>query len=222
VISGTLTYNIVSGTAAVTHAKGGSENVVGPKVIRLHPGDSLTETAGLVHFGANNTKKKVVIELAALLAQGAPLATLTGTAVTGTPLHLATNIDSQDRKLFTMGADGSVVFGQNHLTGTATLNGENVGVEMLANVNYTKGSGPFFGFITFAFADGSTLGVQMQGLATAAADASGTTFASTLGVVGGTGKYATTTGTGTFTGSRKAALGTTVAATFDLTLETAK
>jgi len=39
-----------------------------------------------------------------------------------------------------------------------------------------------------------------------------------LGVIGGTGRYASATGTGIFTGSRKAALGTTVAATFDLTI----
>ena len=222
VLSGVLTYNIVSGIAALTHAKGGSEQVAGPKVIRLHPGDSLVETAGLVHFGANATKKPVVIELAALLAQGAPLATPVGSALTGTPLHLTTSLESQDRKLFTMGADGSVVFGWNHLTGTATLNGETVGVEMLGNVSYQKGSGPFFGFVTYTFADGSSLGVQMQGLAAAAADASSTTFAATLGVISGTGKYATMTGTGTFTGSRTAALGTTVSATFDLTLQTAK
>jgi hypothetical protein len=40
----------------------------------------------------------------------------------------------------------------------------------------------------------------------------------TLGVLGGTGKFASATETGIFTGSRQAALGTTVAATFDLTI----
>jgi len=37
-------------------------------------------------------------------------------------------------------------------------------------------------------------------------------------VLGGTGHYASATGTGIFTGSRQAALGTTVAAKFDLTI----
>jgi len=74
-----------------------------------------------------------------------------------------------------------------------------------------------FGFVTFTFAAGSTLGVQFQGAATTA-NGGDTTFAATLGVIGGTGRYTAATGTGIFTGSRKAALGTTVAATFDLTV----
>jgi len=79
VISGTLTYNIVSGTAAVTRADGKTEDVRGPNKVLLQPGDSLVETSSLVHFGANDTGKPVVIELAALLAEGAPLATPVGT-----------------------------------------------------------------------------------------------------------------------------------------------
>ena len=79
VISGTLTYNIVSGTAAVTRADGKTEDVGGPNKVLLQPGDSLVETSSLVHFGANDTGKPVVIELAALLAEGAPLATPVGT-----------------------------------------------------------------------------------------------------------------------------------------------
>jgi hypothetical protein len=78
VISGTLTYNIVSGTAAVTRANGKTEEASGPGKVLLQPGDSLVETSSLVHFGANDTGKPVVIELAALLAQGAPLATPVG------------------------------------------------------------------------------------------------------------------------------------------------
>src|SRR5262249_42868141 len=85
--SGVLTYNIVSGTAAVTRSSGKSEQATGPKTIELRPGDSLVETAHLVHYGANRTKKPVVIELAALLAQGAPLATAVGAAATGDLMH---------------------------------------------------------------------------------------------------------------------------------------
>jgi hypothetical protein len=82
VISGTLTYNIVSGTVAVTRAGGRTEDVSGPNTVLLQPGDSLVETTRLVHFGANDTDKPVVIELAALLEQGAPLATPVGTGAT--------------------------------------------------------------------------------------------------------------------------------------------
>src|SRR5204863_9093217 len=78
VISGVLTYNIVSGTAAVTRAGGRTEDVSGPNKVLLRPGDALVETSSLVHFGANDTNKPVVIELAPLLEQGAPLATPVG------------------------------------------------------------------------------------------------------------------------------------------------
>jgi quercetin dioxygenase-like cupin family protein len=216
VLSGVLTYDIASGTATVTRANGSMETASGPTTIKLRPGDGLVETQGLVHHGSNAGKKPVVIELAALLQAGAPLSTPVGTGASGTPLEVTADLVSQSRTLHTAGADGSVTYGWNQLVGTATVDGQPVGVEMLGNVSYVKGSGPIFGFVTFTFADGSTLGVQFDGTATATSDE--TTFAATLGVVGGTGKYASATGTGVFTGSRKAALGTTVAAKFDLTI----
>jgi quercetin dioxygenase-like cupin family protein len=216
VVQGVLTYNIVSGSVAVVHVDGASETVAGPRTIRLRAGESLVETAGLVHFGSNRGHQKVVIELTALLQEGAPLSTPVGTGVAGTPLHLAVSLDSQARTLYTAGAGGSIVYGWNRLTGTSAVGGQPTGVEMLGNVTYTKGSGPFFGFVTFTFSDGSTLGVQMQGSTIASADTTSAAFAATLGVVGGTGRYEAATGTGTFVGSRTAALGTTVASTFDL------
>jgi hypothetical protein len=222
VVSGVLTYNIVSGTAAVTYADGRTEEATGPAAIRLGPGATVTETAGLVHFGANDTGRPVVIELAALLERGAPMATTTGTGATGTELHLTANLESQARTLFTAGADGSVVYGWNRLGATSSLDGWPVKVDMLGDVAYTAGSGPFSGFITFSFADGSTLGVAMEGTTRASADTANASFAATLGVVAGTGRYATATGTGTFVGTRTAALGSAVAATFDLKLDGAK
>jgi hypothetical protein len=215
VISGTLTYNIVSGTAAVTRAGGKTEDVAGPNKVLLHPGDSLVETSSLVHFGANDTGEPVVIELAALLENGAPLATPVGSGVTGTALHLTTPLASQARTLMNVGPQGSIVYGWNRLTGTATLDGKPVPVDLLGDVNYTSGNGPFSGFITFKFNDGATLAVAMQGAATQSADGASTVVA-TLGVLGGTGRYEKATGTGTFVGSRPAAVGATVAATFDL------
>jgi len=73
--SGVLSYDIVSGSASVTRADGEVEELTGPTTIRLRRGDAITETATLVHFGANKTKKPVVVLVAALLLQGAPLAT---------------------------------------------------------------------------------------------------------------------------------------------------
>ena len=90
---------------------------------------------------------------------------------------------------------------------------------MLGSVDYVKGNGPFSGFITFSSADGSTIGVSMQGETVASADGANASFNATLGLIGGTGRYTTAKGTGTFVGSRNATLGTTVAPTFDLHVE---
>ena len=218
IVSGVLAYDIASGTATVTHVNGKSETFTAPATVKLRAGESLVETQGLVHHGSNAGTRPVVIELAALLQEGAPLATPVGEGATGTKLALTADLESQARTLHTAGADDRVVYGWNLLTGPAALEGAPVQVELQGNVSYVKGSGPIFGFVTYTFADGSTLGVQMQGAATASADGSSTEFAATLGVVGGTGKYASATGTGIFTGSRQAALGTTVAATFDLAI----
>ena len=212
VLSGTLTYNIVSGTAAIARTNGTTDDVSGPNTVLLHPGDSLVETASLIHYGANGTSTPVVIELAALLAQGAPLATPVGTGAAGAPLHLTTALASQTRTLLTA---GSIVYGWNRLTGTADLDGKPVSVDMLGNVNYASGNGPFFGFITFTFDDKSTLAVSMQGQAVQ--EPSGASMvAATLGIFGGTGRYDKATGTGTFTGVRPAAVGATVDSIFDI------
>ena len=217
VISGTLTYNIVSGTAAVTRADGKAEDVAGPNKVLLQPGDSLVETASLVHYGANDTTTPVVIELAALLEQGAPLATPVGSGATGAPLHVTTALASQTRTLLNAGPKGSITYGWNRLTGGARLDGRNVAVEMLGNVNYISGNGPFFGFITFTVDDKSTLAVSMQGQAVQSPTGA-SSVAATLGIFGGTGRYEKATGTGTFVGSRPAAVGATVDSTFDLTV----
>ena len=218
ILGGVLTYDIASGAATVTRANGTTETVSAPATVKLRKGDGLVETQGLVHHGSNAGKAPVVIEIASLLQAGAPLSTPVGQSATGTPLHVTVDLDSQSRTLHTVGADGSITYGWNQLVGTATVDGQPVGVELLGNVNYVKGSGPIFGFVTLTFADGSTLGMQFQGAATTTANGDETSFAATLGVIGGTGRYASATGTGIFTGSRKAALGTTVAATFDLTI----
>jgi len=217
--AGVLTYNVVSGTAVVTRANGTLKTFVGPAVVRLRRGDSLVENQSLVHYGSNRGKRPVVIELAALLSHGAPLATPVGQGtVDATSMRLETRLSSQARTLHQVGAAGAVTYGWNRLTGTATLDAQAVGVEMLGNVAYQNGSGPFFGFVTLTFADGSTIALEMQGVARADTAADTTAFSATLIVLGGTGRYVATTGTGVFTGSRTAALGNDVGATFALQL----
>ena len=75
VVQGTLTYDIVEGTAEVARKDGTVETFTAPDSITLESGDALTETSDLVHFGSNGGDEPVVVLLAALLADGAPLAT---------------------------------------------------------------------------------------------------------------------------------------------------
>lgn len=78
VTSGVLTYNLVSGTVAITRAGGKKTSATGPSTVALRAGDSIVEPRDVVHYGANRSEESVVIELAALLETGAPMATPTG------------------------------------------------------------------------------------------------------------------------------------------------
>jgi quercetin dioxygenase-like cupin family protein len=75
IVSGSLTYNIVSGSAQITRDAGAVETLTGPTVTTLEPGDWIVETRDLVHFGSNESEDPVVVLLAVLLVQDAPLAT---------------------------------------------------------------------------------------------------------------------------------------------------
>jgi hypothetical protein len=216
--AGVLTYKVVSGSVLVMHRDGSTETVSGPGEVKLGVGDTIAENEALVHYGANKGKKTVVIDVAALLRDGAPLSTAVGTGATGETMKLETTLSSQSRTLYQTGPANESTYGWNRLTGASTLNGQPVSIEMLATVDYTKGNGPFSGVVTFTFADGSTLGVSMVGTTTAQPNGTDASFASTLGVIGGTGQYVNTTGSGIFSGTRSAALGTDVGAVFTLQL----
>jgi quercetin dioxygenase-like cupin family protein len=78
VVSGELTYNIVSGTATVLRGSGDGqvqELATGPTVVVIKAGDGVVETEDVVHYGSNDGDVPLVIMLAALLADGAPMAT---------------------------------------------------------------------------------------------------------------------------------------------------
>lgn len=215
VVKGVLTYEVLSGTVQVLRRNGSTKAVEGPATVKIRPGESLVEVESLAHTGANRGDEPVVIELASLLATGAPPATPLGPETEGTPLTLTVELISQETSLNDVGPGASVTYGWNRLTGTATDPSGPVQVELLGNVAYQDGAGPFFGFVTFTFADGSVLGTQVHGIATKEVDGV-TQFAATLGVLGGRGRYEQSTGSGTFTGSRAAALGQHVDATFDI------
>ncbi|HSI72628.1 MAG TPA: hypothetical protein VK934_05585 [Fimbriimonas sp.] len=125
----------------------------------------------------------------------------------GTPnVVFSTDLSSVMTELIQMNG-GTKVAGWNKLEGTTTSpTGAPATVEMLANVDYTNGSGDFFGFLTLSYGD-SSLTMRMDGEAVKNAATGVTAFSSELTVLGGSGEYNNATGSGEFTGSRDGALG---------------
>lgn len=82
--SGTLTYTVESGTAVVHRADGTTEDVTGPTTTELGPGDAVQETLDMVHFGANETDRPVVILATLLTADGEGLAVVVDDPTTAT------------------------------------------------------------------------------------------------------------------------------------------
>lgn len=74
--SGTLTYTVVQGSAKITRANGKEETLEAGQTTRLHPGDSLVEVGGMVHYGENETHLPVILLSASLFEEGKPKAIL--------------------------------------------------------------------------------------------------------------------------------------------------
>lgn len=157
--------------------------------------------------------------LALVVALGAPVPTAAAATITPRTVRVAAALESQQRILHQVAPKNSRTYGLNVLVGTDSSGASPVQVEMIGNVVYTEGSGPFFGTITFTAADGSTLGMRMDGRARALPNGTDATFKANLTVIGGTGEWLRARGTGRFTGSRKAALGSTVQAKFVVRLQ---
>ena len=128
---------------------------------------------------------------------------------------MAHGVDS-DQSFRTTGANAQLRDGNGRLTGNTTIDGAPADAELLAQVNYDQGSGPFTGFWTFTFGDGSDLVLAYSGTATKTGD--DTSIVGDLTVFGGTGSYASVTGGGTLRGERTVALGGDVDYRFSLTL----
>lgn len=75
--SGTLTYTVVEGEAKITQADGTELMLQTGETAQLTAGDSLVESAGMVHFGENQTDAPVVLLAASLFDADQPKAILT-------------------------------------------------------------------------------------------------------------------------------------------------
>jgi len=75
--SGVLTYTIVQGEALVTRAPvngtpSPTESFTDGSTTDLHPGDSVVETEGLVHYAENQTDEPIEIFIASLFDESQP------------------------------------------------------------------------------------------------------------------------------------------------------
>lgn len=212
--SGVLTYRITSGTVTITGRNGTARTVTGPRTVRIRAGESLVEGAGLTHYGSNATSKPVVILTAALIAQGAGLSTPVGTGATGSEIAIAADLSVTENRLLSLETPagtrliGTAVETAGATVGAGPAKGQAVRVSLAEQVTYVNGAGPWSAILTLTFGDGSQILGSVAGATVPTGE--GATFAGTIQVLGGTGKYSGATGgTGTYTGGRTGVLGAT-------------
>lgn len=149
-------------------------------------------------------------------ASSTPTAPTTPTSTRTVEFSVQAHGVETDQTFRTTGPNTELRYGNGRLTGTTTIDGREATAELLAQVGYRNGSGPFTGFWTFTFSDASNLVLSYSGETTASG--SDTTIVGDLRVFGGSGAYADVTGGGTLRGERRAALGGDVAYQFSLQL----
>ncbi|MFM7061002.1 MAG: cupin domain-containing protein [Actinomycetes bacterium] len=210
--SGVLSYRITSGTVTITGRNGTVRTVTGPRTVRIRAGESLVESAGLTHYGSNATSKPVVILTAALIAEGAGLSTPVGTGATGTEIAIAADLSVTENRLLSLETPagtrliGTAVETAGATVGAGPAKGQAVRVSLAEQVTYVNGAGPWSAILTLTFGDGSQILGSVAGATVPTGE--GATFAGTIEVLAGTGRYsAVTGGTGTYTGGRTGVLG---------------
>jgi len=127
-------------------------------------------------------------------------------------------LQSTVRDTKVVGPDDQVLYGWNNLIGPTVFQDEPAQAQLQGSVWYVNGVGPFTGFLTLSFPDGSTLGMQMNGTANKVGEQ--TSFAADLVVIGGTGRYVNAQGSGEWTGRRNGPIGSAVQFNGRLTLAT--
>lgn len=129
------------------------------------------------------------------------------------------DLSQQYSKVSEAGSDGEVSYGYSQLDGYTKINGKSVRVRMQGLMEYNDGSGPLGGFLELRWSDGSTLAFRQNGAATTDAASKRTEYKADLVAIGGTKDLSGTTGTGTFTGSRKSGSSTSIRIAVDLNLQ---
>ncbi|MFM8303766.1 MAG: hypothetical protein ACKOA9_05635 [Actinomycetota bacterium] len=213
---GRIRFVVSRGSAVVTGRRGDSRTVEAPVELTLAAGDSVVVLPLSVYSSENRWRRPFVATVASLDALVVP-GPVAPEAVESPPITLTTEITSASSSL--ANAEPSLRYGWNNLVGDATVGGETVRCNMLGNVSYVNGAGPFFGFVTYTWPDGSSLVTQMYGASVPQPDG-GAVVTAMLAIIGGTGRYRAATGFGSFRGIRDAAVGAPVRSVFTLTPST--
>jgi hypothetical protein len=157
----------------------------------------------------------IALAAAVLVAAAVPSSAASAKA---TKITVTVTLASKQTVLEKIGRGGAITYGWNQLTGTASTPSGDVDVTILGNVEYTKGQGPFFGFVTLHFASLSTLGLSMQGNAALRKDGS-TALTAKLRVIEGNAAMTGASGKGSFTGGRTAELGSPITITITVNVK---
>lgn len=157
-------------------------------------------------------------------AKGSSATTAEQGATSTTKVSATPNVEghismtSAESKLLKVGPEEEMTYGWNKLVGPTTTQAGDFEVEMLGNVDYLKGDGRFFGFLTYTAPSGDSFGMRMDGKATVGEDGV-SSLSADLEVIGGTGAYVGVTGGGSFDGSRQAVVGAPIEIDVKLALE---
>jgi len=209
---GAAVFTVDVGEMMVIDRKGRTRTESAPTEFTIRKGETLVELPLTVHRAENRGATRFV-GTQAILTGDALATSLPPDGVLRPPITLTTEIASVGSIL--NDALPNLRYGWNHLVGTATLDGQPVLCDMLGNVSYESGRGPFFGFVTFGWPDGSAIVAEMYGRAIPQSDG-GSIVEALLTITGGTGRYAAAGGYGTFVGRRDAAVGAPVRSEFTL------
>lgn len=210
---GRIRFVVSRGSAIVTDRRGTTRTVTAPAELTVAKGDSVVELPLGVYSAENRSGRRFVAAIASLHATVVP-GPVPPEGVQSPPITLTTEIRSASSSL--TNADASLRYGWNNLVGDATLGDDTVHCTMLGNVSYVSGAGPFFGFVTYTWPDGSSLVTQMFGESAPQPDG-GAVVSAMLTIIGGTGRFSAATGYGSFLGIRDAAVGAPVRSVFTLT-----
>jgi len=165
-----------------------------------------------------STFRRPTRTLAVLVVLAASVLSLACSSTPPTQVRGESSLTSSESELGKVGVDDAKTYGWNHLVGSTSTELGAFEVDMLGNVDYVNGTGPFFGFVTLVAPDGDRIAMRMDGDAKVRDDGT-TALSSRLTVIDGSGDYVGVTGHGSFVWTRIAQVGAPIEIEFTVRLD---